>query len=165
MRYLRVEHLLALLFAVSWVLPMNSAIAQRTKSDRIVFLRLKLKHDSVAVLRATVRPGTLKSPRAALAGEGLAYDVVSSDGRVLWHGLIDNPLVRRYEYEDPAEAGRLKSGMIVSDEAEFTIRIPLREGMQLLRMEMIARNPKGGTRGAMRTPLGPVTIPPVEEWK
>jgi hypothetical protein len=165
MRRIPAGHVLCVLLAVLLSYPSNPVFAQKAKSEGILFLRLTLKNDSIALRQTVVRPGTLKSNRASFEREGLAYDVVSPGGEVLWHGVIDDPLVRRYEYEDPAEPGKIKTTVISQRDAEFTIRIPVVEAMHSVRFSKVTRG-VGATGGKfVRAPMGTIAIPPREGWR
>ncbi len=102
----------------------SSCPLQAQEEGGIVFLRLALRNGTVSLVGCDVRPGTLKGRSGGSQAGGLVVDVRAANGRLLWSGSIPDPLVRRYEYEDPAQPGSLKPVVVTRDSAEFSVRIP-----------------------------------------
>jgi len=98
------------------------AVAQG--NSQVVFLHLKLKQGKLILLDRNVRGGSVKQSRAVQQYATWNYDVRSRSGEVLWSGTMRDPSLRRYEYEDPNEPGKLKGRHVDLDNAEFTVRIP-----------------------------------------
>ena len=52
------------------------------------------------------------------------FEAADKDGKVVYQGSFDDPLVKRLEYEDPDNPGKLKSITVFLDKAELTVRVP-----------------------------------------
>jgi len=134
--------------------------AQTNAGGQILFLHLKVKDQIITLLDSAAVPGTLKPPREL--NEGLEYRLVSSTGEFLWKGGIDDPRVRRVEYDDPAQPGKLQVKFIRSDEAEFTVRVPVVSSAERVEFDVIEPAVSGtnGSPSTIRKKLGSVLLPP-----
>lgn len=110
----------------------GSLHSQQKEGSKIVFLHLQMKDHAITLLRSSVHPGVLKRQRSAEKSAGISYDVANSSGESLWTGFLDDPLIQRYEYEDPSNPGRLKVKYVKQTDVEFTLRIPLKEGIRYI---------------------------------
>jgi hypothetical protein len=106
------------------VLSLGVTMAQTNEAPQILFLHLKLKHNAISLVESNVAPGTLKPPRPAETG--IRYELLSATGESLWQGWLDDPRERQIEYEDPPRSGKLKRKTFRREEAEFTMRVPVR---------------------------------------
>jgi hypothetical protein len=151
------RHVAALLLLAGAAMMAFSTYAEET-SSAITFLHLRLNADSISLVDARVVPGTLKIPRGGSPPGELIYEVVSDSSTVLYtHGMAD-PLVRKYEYEDPDHEGRLKSKVVRLDETEFTIRVPY--DSQASRVDFYRIEQTGGTTAqpATRRLIGTIQL-------
>jgi hypothetical protein len=99
-------------------------IAQTNDEPKILFLRLRMvKEKSIELIEATERSGELKPQVQASQPEGIHFDLLSAEGKFLWHGAIGDPTQRPVEYQDP-QSGQIKRKYFETNEAEFMIRIP-----------------------------------------
>ena len=92
-----------------------------TYSQQIVFLHLRIREDTISLEDVTIRNGKLKQSRHDTPTTGMSYQVLTSKGNILWSGVTEDPLIRRYEYEDPLNPGKLKTKLVKLEEATFTI--------------------------------------------
>jgi hypothetical protein len=133
-RFLAIVGMLICYAFMAWTTTVH---AQESGSDKIMFLRLRLKNDMVSLISKTIRQGKLKSHRLEKTQNGIRYTITSSTGESLATGFIEDPSVRRYEYEDPAQAGHIKTKLVTSTDVEFTLRIPVRTGMQVITFDRL----------------------------
>jgi len=107
----------------------SSAPVAKSKSDRILFVNLKLVEGQVFLESTNVAKGTLKKSKdIAYADNDLLYRVFSSSGAVLFEGAIADPSVLRLEYVD--EAGQLQHNVSVLKSVDFSIRVPFADDAQ-----------------------------------
>ena len=111
---------------------------------RILFLHLKMSRGAVSYLGSSVRQGTLKISRNGQGGAEIDCAVISTKGEVVFSDALQDPSIRRYEYEDPLNPGRLMSRQVILDDVEFTVRIPYSDDIR--RVEFYrGRAQRGGT--------------------
>ena len=125
----------------------------------IMFLRLRFNGTSVGLVNATIRPGTLKKGRSARVRDGISYQVASASGQVLWSGSVEDPSVRRFEYEDPDHPGQIRTKTVSVDTAEFTVRIPVLKEMENIRFDRRERTEVSRREKYGRQSLGVIVIP------
>jgi len=124
---------------------------------RVVFLHLKLSHGTLTLLSQAVRSGSVKPSRGAQQYAAWTYDLLSSSGEVLWSGAMHDPSLKRYEYEDPARPGTLKSKQVLLDEVEFSVKVPdITGGSRLQFYRSIA--PSAGAEGPVRRLIGSIPL-------
>ncbi len=134
--------------------------AETNGTPQILFLHLKVKNQTVSLVDSATRPGVLKRPRQA-AADDLHYEVLSATSNSLWKAAVLDPTLRRLEYEEPPGSGNLKRKTVVSDEADFTIRIPLSpeaRRVDFYTLESSAPAAKG-EKAVARKSLGSVVLP------
>ena len=124
-------------------------------NDQIQFLHLKLKDGAVSMVGSSVRPGRLKSANEPDKQGELHLDLVATNGASLWSGVLADPLIRHYEYEDPESPGALKIKTVQLTEAEFTVRVPFHKDAAHLR---IVRTGKPASRSAV------LAAPALKKW-
>lgn len=95
--------------------------------DKILFLRLQMQNDSITIVQSNIRAGVLKPVRDTGKAGGIEYQCRSSLGSLLSDGVIDDPSIRRYEFEDPAQPGKLRFKVAKLKDVRFTLRIPFKE--------------------------------------
>ena len=101
----------------------SSVPAAKPKSDRILFVNLKLVEGQVYLESTKVVKGTLKKSKDIdYADNDLRYKVLSSSGTILYEGAIPDPSVLRLEYVD--EQGQLQQNVSVLKTVDFAIRVP-----------------------------------------
>jgi len=128
--------LLMLCFLLSGV-----ATAADKSNERILFLTLQFDNTSVNLVNSRIVPGHLKTNRGAVTGD-IEYEL-KSDSALLLQGAIENPLVRRFEYEDPDNAGKLKTKVVTSPSATITLRVPYSTAIKQLTFYRVT--PSAGT--------------------
>lgn len=139
----------------------NSGPGER---PRILFLKLKMHHGTVSLLRSTVCQGRIKIPRGAPVGSGIFYDVVSSKGEILLRDGLTDPSFKRFEYEDPAQPGQLVSRNVLLDDIEFTLRIPYVSGISRVEFYRVEEPDRNVTLPVLsRHPAG--TVIPLSEGR
>src|SRR6185436_13107676 len=87
----------------------------------------------------SVRPGRLKASREPDARGELHLELVSTAGVPLWTGVLPDPTIRRYEYEDPASPGALKVKSVQLTEIEFMVRAPFHKDATQLRVHRLGK--------------------------
>ena len=122
-------------------------VSTTNRADGILFLHLRRDTNGIVLLDSNVRPGRLK-PQASrgdiefeTASAGDAGD--AGDAGILDRGLIQDPLVQRFEYEDPESPGRIKVKIVERPSAEFFIRVPNREAAKTIRFYRKPRQEPG----------------------
>ena len=142
---------------VAFLLMLAPAVPQTNDTPQILFLHLKVKGETISLQEATLVAGTLKPQREIQAG--LEYELLSKTGHSLWKGTVHDPRVRRLEYEDPPGSGVLKAKIIRSDEAEFSLRVPVVSAADHLEFHSV----EPGTNAQpflVRKSLGRISLPP-----
>jgi len=154
---LRFAFLLALM---AMALPGASAVNAQPQSEaQIVFLHLRMKSDTLALVKSALRPGRVKQRRLVEKSGGIYYEVISASGKSLWQGVTDDPSQQRLEYEDPDHPGELKIKYVELNEAEFTLRIPFKPAMHRLELYRIApAAPVSGRQKVARQLIGSVPL-------
>lgn len=126
----------AFLTAVVVIALSGASVANaQTQSDaQIVFLHLRMKNDTLTLVKSALRPGLVKQRRLVEKPGGIYYEVISASGKSLWQCVAADPSQQRLEYEDPDHPGQLKSIHVESNEVEFTLRIPFKPEMRRLEL-------------------------------
>jgi hypothetical protein len=140
----------------------QEALAQRPQHANIVFLRLRMTQGTITLVGLNVRPGKIKLPRAPSRTMPLSYDLVSSAGGVLWTYSMNDPSIRRYEYEDPDEPGRIRMKREMLDTVEFTVRIPYFEGLDRVEFYQTRVPAEGAMSKAGRRLIGTAVLSSAE---
>jgi hypothetical protein len=138
-----------------------AAWAQKS-GDKILFLHLKIKDGAMTLVQASSRPGTLKTPPREHGD--IQVEMVSTEGEALWSTLIEDPLLQRYEYEDPDHPGQLKRIERRLQETEFMLRVPFHsKGKQVI----LSRKPVAGGPAAQapKQIMGTFDISSVKEGR
>lgn len=110
--------LIIALFLISSVI----SVATGTE-DKIVFLKFRIDSNSIVLTKTTLADGKLKNSRNNISNKEIYFEVVSKDSRLLSSGNIENPLVKKLEYENPDKPGELLHKIVNLESAEFTVRI------------------------------------------
>jgi hypothetical protein len=134
------------------------AFGQTNDSTKILFLHIKIKGQSVSLLDTVTRPGVLKRPGDP-APDALHYEVFSAAGETLWKGALEDPTARRFEYEDPPGSGKLKRKVVLVDETEFTVRIPVLSDAQRVEFYKLEQSSSSNQKSATRRTLGTILLP------
>jgi hypothetical protein len=109
---------------LSVVVALLCCCAVHAQTDGIWFLHLRLTNDQVVLVKQQKTPGVLKSRRGPAPAQPLRIDLKAQNGTTLWSQTIDDPAVRRIEYEDPLEPGKMRARQVTLTNVEFTVRIP-----------------------------------------
>lgn len=150
---------LMFLCALSFALAMP-AFAQ--PKNQILFLQFSMKGDTLTLIRSEVRPGIVKEQRSHEFRDGLKYAFRSANGALLLEGTLSDPSVRRYEYEDPENPGRIKSKDITFHNVEFTIRVPYQSKMYALEVYRVRATLQSGSSVKLqKTYLATFVLPPM----
>jgi hypothetical protein len=135
--------------------------AEESQGEQILFLHLKITNDVVSLVESTAVPGHLKVPIAAEKQGELYLELTSTNNVPIWADVMSDPLVRRYEYEDPDHPGQLKVKEVKLDQAEFTIRVPGRKEakqLNIYRLDQPAAKSAATASNRTRTLLGTVEL-------
>lgn len=130
--------------------------------DGIAFLTLQVTTDTVTLISWQSVPGKLKRLRHQRETSGLLYEATAAGGEVLWQGSLPNPLIQRFEYEDPDNPGVLKSKLITRDSATVVIRLPADLAAQRISFWKLraAASTDGTKTSVRRIDLGTISWPP-----
>lgn len=122
------------LILISIIVTCSVLAAEKSHGDeadeKILFLHLNADSTGITLLDHIVAEGYLKRSKLPTRSYGLVFQVMDRSGENQFAAIVENPLLKKYEYEDPDRPGELKMKLIYLDEAEFWIRIPLRENME-----------------------------------
>jgi hypothetical protein len=125
------KHILLVVILLPFILTgLSYSSPQQNDALEIAFLDIVMTPHSISVVNMTIRPGVLREYHW-FKKEGILYVVFSADGDTLWKGMLDDPLIRRFEYLDNEEKLRMMSEQV--ERAEFTIRIPYSENTDHIR--------------------------------
>jgi hypothetical protein len=136
--------------------------AEESQGEQILFLNLKITNDVVSLVESTAVPGHLKVPIAAEKQGELYLELISTNSVPIWTDVMPDPLVRRYEYEDPDHPGQLKVKEVKMDQAEFTVRVPGRKEakqLNIYRLDQPAAKSAASASNKTRTLLGTIELP------
>ncbi len=141
-----------------FILALTSLVsAQTPDAAQIVFLKIKMKNDTLTLVQSALRPGVLKQKRGGETRGEISYELRSASGKLLWRGAMANPLLQRFEYEDPANPGQLKIKSVKLSEAEFTLRVPFKP--ETHRIEFYRQEAGQGWQKVSRhVPLGSILL-------
>ena len=108
------------------VLTLASAAGQPSPpaGDAFYLLTFRMTTGEVAMVRSQLVPGTLKSQPAPRSPAPLLVALEDTNRRELATARLDDPSVRRYEYEDPDHPGAIQFKVVPVEDTEFMIRIP-----------------------------------------
>jgi len=160
MKY-RITHHTLILVACFVALAMFFSIpvqADEGDGTGIIFLQLHIAKDTLSLVKSTIVSGTVKQPRVMSRAAGIYYEVESESDSVIASGIVDDPLIRHLEYEDPDNPGTLKSKVVQLTETDFVLRLRYSEDIESVsfyRMEAGAN--KAGERVSQEF-LGKVSV-------
>jgi len=97
--------------------------------QKILFLHLRIQDDTIKLIGSNIRFGVSKRVRDLEIFNGIEYEFRSSDGLLLWNGFLEDPSIRRYEFEDSMKPGQIKTKEVRLKDVEFTLRVPFKKGM------------------------------------
>src|SRR5258705_4770786 len=84
------------------------------------------------VVKSAVVSGRLKPQRDPPRPDALQITLEKTEGESAWRLAMDDPSVRRYEYEDPQQPGVIRSKEVKVNDIEFIVRAPLVAGVRHL---------------------------------
>ncbi|MGH8016406.1 MAG: hypothetical protein ACREBV_09460, partial [Candidatus Zixiibacteriota bacterium] len=73
-----------------------------------------------------------KIPRNPSSRSEYEFELTDTANSVIFRGSFEDPLIKRYEFEDPENAGKILTKTVELQSAELTIRIPITENSNLL---------------------------------
>ena len=111
---------------------------------KIAFLKFKYDGEKVTLLDSKLVDGTIKEKRKEFDPAELRYDILDKDKRTLMYDAIDNPLEKKFDFEDPENPGQMKAKVVQVPEAEFTIRINYTDEIGFIRFTKYGKNPQKG---------------------
>jgi hypothetical protein len=101
--------------------------AGESQGEQILFLHLKITNNVISLMESTAVTGHLKTTISSEKPGDLYLELTSTNSVPIWTNAVPDPLLRRYEYEDPDHPGQLKVKEVKLDQAEFTVRVPGRK--------------------------------------
>lgn len=162
MQYARNSAWIGAAFLVFILAAANSLPAQTPSAAQIVFLKFKMTNDTLTLVQSALRPGVLKQKRGGETRGEISYEVRSSSGKLLWREAMEDPLLQRFEYEEPANPGQIKIKAVKLNEAEFTLRLPFKP--EAHRIEFYRQNSpeanQGRLKASRRVTLGSMLLQP-----
>jgi hypothetical protein len=90
---------------------------------RIAFIHCVIDSTGVVSSDISLAPGRVKEIPRTPEPNGLMFELITSDGTIMESGYLDNPLIKKYEYEDPDNPGRLLSKIVHLEKAHFMLRV------------------------------------------
>ena len=114
-----------LLSALLGLMTSPLAFGQAKETDKILFLHLRMKDGVITLAKSATVPGTLKPQRRSEKPGAFQFEIETAAGVSLWNGAMDDPSIRRYEYEDPENPGAIKTKVVRFAEVEFVVRVPV----------------------------------------
>ena len=146
-----------LFVVVTGLVPFEAGLVHA--QHKILFLHLQMRNDSITILQSDVRPGILKHAQDTTTANGIEYQCRSSVGTLLFGGAIEDPSVRRYEYEDSTQPGTLRLKVVKLPSVVFTLRIPFSEDIHHIEFYRVcAPGISSHPKEAVRVFLGAVEI-------
>lgn len=115
--------------------------------EGIVFLHLAIDSGGVRLLDSRVAEGTLKIEKIPSKTVGLRLSVKEESDQEYYRKVVLNPLIQRYEYEDPDNQNQLKSKVVILEEAEFWVRIPYRADAKSIAFSLTEGQPEAFPKG------------------
>ncbi|HMJ88789.1 MAG TPA: hypothetical protein VK530_03175 [Candidatus Acidoferrum sp.] len=126
-----------------WVFfAMLCCCAVQAQTEGIWFLHLRMTNGQVVLVNQKKTPGVLKRSRGADAARAVQIELQSANGATVWSQTIDDPAVRRIEYEDPQQPGKLRAREVILTNVEFTVRVPFRSDARAAVVSRRHRNPQ-----------------------
>ena len=135
--------------------------AEEGQDEQILFLHLKITNGVVLLVESTAVPGHLKSAFTIEKPGDLYLELISTNPLPVWTDVVPDPLVRRYEYEDPDHPGQLKLKEVKLDQAEFTVRVPGRKEarqLNIYRLDPSAVKSTTTASSQLKTLLGSIDL-------
>lgn len=135
--------------------------AEEGQDEQILFLHLQITNGVVRLVESKVVPGHLKPAVTAEKPGDLYLELNSTNRLPVWNDVVPDPLIRRYEYEDPDHPGQLKVKEVKLDQAEFTARVPGRADasrLNIYRLEQPATRSAAMASSQKRTLLGTIEL-------
>ncbi len=133
-----ITFLIAWMAALLFFAPISVVAENIPATSKIAFLRLQVDSTGFRLIDATVVDGSFKSPRDESINKEYSYELVGIDSTVLFKGAFENPLIKRYEYEDPEHPGQLLSKTVELSRTEITVRVPFSTNIQKLNIHRLA---------------------------
>jgi len=121
MKNLKKRYQIALIITLFLILSVISNVAGT--ENKIVFLQFNIDSNSISLTKSTLADGELKKPRIKSSGKEIYFEVVSKDSQLLSSGNIENPLVRKFEYENPDKPGEILQKIVNLESVEFIVRV------------------------------------------
>lgn len=146
-----------------WLIAMVCFLTLETNlvhaQHKILFLQLRMQGDTIRLVGSNITPGVVKRARGSGPNAAIQYKVYSATGLLLWEGAMDDPSIRRYEFENPEKPGQLVAKLVKLQDVEFTLRIPLKEGVryvQFYRTE--STRSTVGKQGNVKKPISIIEV-------
>jgi hypothetical protein len=121
---LRLGIFLGLIFCLS--------LGAAEEDGQFLFLTLRYKDGIITVVKSAMVSGTIKPQRNSTKTDALHITLEKAEGETAWSLAIDDPSVRRYEYEDPQQPGVIRTKEVKVNDIEFIVRAPLVAGVRHL---------------------------------
>ena len=102
------------------------------EDGKFLFLTLRYKDGVIMVVKSALVSGRLKPQRDSTRPDALQITLEKTEGESAWRLAMDDPSVRRYEYEDPQQPGVIRSKEVKVNDIEFIVRAPLVAGVRHL---------------------------------
>jgi hypothetical protein len=118
---------LGLIFGLLFCLSLRAA-----QEEKFLFLTLRYKDGAITLVKSALVPGSLKPQRNSTRPEALHIALEKVAGEAAWSVVMEDPSLRRYEYEDPQQPGVIRLQEARLDEIEFIVRAPFIAGVRQL---------------------------------
>jgi hypothetical protein len=118
-----------------------SNIFSQESGSKILFLDFKFVNEKPSLVGMAVVEGKLKARNTLLTSNyGIQYSVISTEDKVLYNNLIDDPSECVYEY--PAGEGKIGRASIKKDTINFSLRVPYSSSIEKIRMNVLRSSSK-----------------------
>ena len=125
--------------------------------EKILFLKFRMKNNNISLVQAKVRPGHLKLTPGGPGMETIRYVVLSGSGDTQWVGTMQDPGIRRLEFEDTVHPGHMMKKFVNQSDTKFTLRVPLLPDAKEI---LFFRPNPGGMHGTSASPDKPFSRVP-----
>lgn len=125
---------------------------------KIVFLQLHMDQDGISLVNTTVVPGALKQRRGSSKTGDMQYEVLNSVGEAVASDVLSNPLVKRFEYEDPDNPGQLKMKIVELEQTDFVVRFQYADNIDNISFYRLEPSKDPADKAAARSVVARVAL-------
>ncbi|MDH4156749.1 MAG: hypothetical protein OEW00_05680 [candidate division Zixibacteria bacterium] len=155
---LQVALLCLLVIFLFMSVPVTTLGGDREGDAKIVFLQLHMDRDGINLVTSTIVPGVLKQRRGSSKTGNMQYEVLNSAGEAVASDVLSNPLVKRFEYEDPDNPGQLRTKVIELEQTDFVVRFQYADNIDNISFYRLEPSKDPADKAAARTVMARVAL-------